>query len=384
MPKPFFEGGSADSLSRAALDTLPLNIAILDTDGEILATNTAWREFATSNDATMQPDMVGVNYLDVCDDSDDSAAREAAEGIRAVMRGDRPVFELEYPCHSPNRRRWFLLRAARFDHDDVPYVSVAHVDVTERKRAQLEAERAADQLADERETLSLLNQIVRHDVRNDANVIAGWANLLAESSAFGERDELRRIEETAAQMAELTRTAANLSKTVIEGTADDLRPTNLTETLDLQIDKIRSSHGNRSKSVEIDDAGIPETDVWVSADEMLTAVFSNVLNNAVFHGRTEPVRIAVTVERDETAGEVAVRIADSGPGIPDEAKERVFGRGEKGLESAGTGLGLYLVDRLVERYDGDVWISDNTPDGTVVNLTFRRADAPTSDGTPTA
>jgi len=71
---------------------------------------------------------------------------------------------------------------------------------------------------------------------------------------------------------------------------------------------------------------------------------------------------------------VTIRIADNGPGIPDERKERVFGRGEQGLESAGTGVGLYLVDTLVERYGGSVRIEDNTPCGAVVVLTLPTAD----------
>jgi signal transduction histidine kinase len=60
---------------------------------------------------------------------------------------------------------------------------------------------------------------------------------------------------------------------------------------------------------------------------------------------------------------VRVEIADNGPGIPDSRKETIFGKGESGLESAGTGIGLYLVDSLVEAPGGDVWVEDNDPAG---------------------
>jgi signal transduction histidine kinase len=66
-----------------------------------------------------------------------------------------------------------------------------------------------------------------------------------------------------------------------------------------------------------------------------------------------------------TEGRVVVRVADNGPGVPDDRKEAVFGRGEKGLRSTGTGLGLYLVDTLVDSYGGRVRVEDNDPEGAV-------------------
>jgi signal transduction histidine kinase len=51
----------------------------------------------------------------------------------------------------------------------------------------------------------------------------------------------------------------------------------------------------------------------------------------------------------------------------------VFERGEKGLDSDGTGLGLYLVDELVSRYGGEVRTSENEPRGTVFSIELNRA-----------
>lgn len=83
----------------------------------------------------------------------------------------------------------------------------------------------------------------------------------------------------------------------------------------------------------------------------------------------------IDVDVTATDATVVVRIADDGPGIPDSRKREVFGRGEKGLESPGSGLGLYLVDNLVETYGGRGWIEDNEPKGSVFCVELRRADA---------
>jgi signal transduction histidine kinase len=67
----------------------------------------------------------------------------------------------------------------------------------------------------------------------------------------------------------------------------------------------------------------------------------------------------------ESESAVVIRVADNGPGIPDDQKETVFGKGEKGLDSQGSGIGLYLVQTLVTTYGGSIWIEDNDPEGSV-------------------
>jgi len=131
---PNVEEGLADARPLGpAIDTLPIEIAILDDRGRIVATNRAWREFAERNGIRTRPDTLDVNYLAVTDAADDPDAARAAAGLRGVLRGERERFELEYPCHSPDEERWFLMRAAPFTHQGERYVTVAHAEVTERK-----------------------------------------------------------------------------------------------------------------------------------------------------------------------------------------------------------------------------------------------------------
>jgi len=77
---------------------------------------------------------------------------------------------------------------------------------------------------------------------------------------------------------------------------------------------------------------------------MLASVFRNLLNNAVQHNDTDAPEVTVTCE--ETDDRIRVRVADNGPGVPDAEKDEIFGKGEKGLDSAGSGIGLYLVSVL--------------------------------------
>ena len=131
------EQGRRSRELQGTLDSLSAHIAILDESGEIVTTNAAWRSFAEANDADPKTVLEGANYLRVCDrakDSEDAAA--FAEGIRAVLCGRQESFELEYPCHSPTERRWFVGRVTRFSAAGPPRAVVAHENTTGRRLAE--------------------------------------------------------------------------------------------------------------------------------------------------------------------------------------------------------------------------------------------------------
>jgi len=139
-------------------------------------------------------------------------------------------------------------------------------------------------------------------------------------------------------------------------------------SLDSVIENARSEFDDAIITVE---GPIPNSKV--PGNKLLEAVFRNLVENAVVHNdkETPQVQLSVTVA-DET---LTVAVADNGPGIPDDQKEETFGKGEKGLDSPGTGIGLYLVQRLVDQYGGDVWAEDNEPDGSVFVVELPIADA---------
>ncbi len=134
-----------DSLARQTLDTLPLNIAILDAEGTILFTNEAWDEFYGVGPSEYD-DFVGVNYFDSMDTENDEYAKEALAGLREVIDGERDLFTLEYPCHTPNQKQWFTMRAAPLPNHDEGSVVVAHIDITQRKLAEIETREKSQHL----------------------------------------------------------------------------------------------------------------------------------------------------------------------------------------------------------------------------------------------
>ncbi|WP_067561520.1 EAL domain-containing protein [Halofilum ochraceum] len=130
------------------INALPAHIALLDADGTIRDVNRQWRHFGMEN-ANPDPETgVGQNYLRICDGATGDCADEAAEartGLADVLNGERETFVLEYPCHAPDRARWFRMMANRLGGELVSGAVVMHVDITERKLAEQELNRLAYQ-----------------------------------------------------------------------------------------------------------------------------------------------------------------------------------------------------------------------------------------------
>lgn len=177
-----------NELAASALETLPITVAVIDDEGEILLTNRSWREFGPEDN---DDDHVGVDYIAMAATGDDEHAHRAITGIEAVLDGDRNSFSMEYPCHSPDEKRWFMMRASRFTDNGQRLVSVVHLDITERKLAEIAAEENAKQVRQEREALEHVLERVDGLVRDvtDAAVSAGTRTEI-------EREVCARLAET--------------------------------------------------------------------------------------------------------------------------------------------------------------------------------------------
>ena len=126
------EGGESTGrwqlLFRQLFESHPANVALLDPEGTILAVNAGWREYGRANGIPYGYDMVGRNYLAVCEAgaaADYPMAREAYVGLLEVLKAGRPKFTLVYPCHTPTRREWYRMWVEP-QTPTVPVVIVAH------------------------------------------------------------------------------------------------------------------------------------------------------------------------------------------------------------------------------------------------------------------
>ncbi|SIR58570.1 bacterio-opsin activator domain-containing protein [Natronorubrum thiooxidans] len=166
-------------LAEATLETLPLTVAVIDADGEILLTNQSWRAFGSDDHPT---DHLGVDYIATAAMDDDDHARRAIDGLEAVIDGEQETFSMEYPCHTPEQKQWFLMRANRFTVDGDVRVSVVHLEITDRKLAELAVEETTAELREEHQALEHVLERVDGLLRDVIDAAVGAAT----------RDEIER------------------------------------------------------------------------------------------------------------------------------------------------------------------------------------------------
>lgn len=116
------------------LDSLLDQIAVLDKDGQIIVVNKSWINFSIENNGDSDKTGIGNNYLTVC-------SEKVQDGIMQVLKGTKDHFNYEYPCHSDCELRWFLLRVTPIKINQNNGAVVSHVNITDRKLAEIQLER---------------------------------------------------------------------------------------------------------------------------------------------------------------------------------------------------------------------------------------------------
>jgi signal transduction histidine kinase len=220
--------------------------------------------------------------------------------------------------------------------------------------------------------LSVLNRVLRHDIRTNANLIHGNAELLAED-VDDPVERAQTIQEQSADLVKMGNQAREIERLLQEGDAAT-EPVDIASLVEATCDRVAQKHPEA-----VIDVSFPD-EMVVRAHPLVESALRNVVENAVEHNDKETARVAIEPVDASRPGTdlVGVRIADNGPGIPDGERE-VLERGyETPLEHA-SGLGLWLVNWIVAESDGRIRFEENDPEGSVIRLCFERAHAVPSD-----
>lgn len=333
-----------------------------------------FRALATSSDNIiyiMSPDWKEVRHIEYRDFIPDETSRSDLWIERSIHPDDRPsvlsavnkavrektVFELEHRTKRPDGTWiWVRSKAVPILDDDgkvVEWFGTAE-DISDRKRLEEEIKRSNAELQQFASTAS-------HDLQEPLRMVSSYLTLL-EKKNRGRLDErsleyLDHAVDGATRMQEMIRDLLSYSR--IGTSADKLGPVPMEEPLGMAMKNL--SMEIREKRAQVTHGALPT----INADlNQMVQLFQNLIGNGIkYHGPEPPM---VHVDAVQQGRNWLFSVRDNGIGIPKEQTGRLFQmfvRLHTREEYNGTGIGLALAKRIVERHGGHIWVESEVGHG---------------------
>jgi PAS domain S-box-containing protein len=212
--------------------------------------------------------------------------------------------------------------------------------------------------------LQVLEQWLRHNIRNEVTVIHGMAEQIERGAVDDVTTAARRIQEHAGKLVD----QANHERAVISLLSDPPDPvgTDLSDAVERGVASVRRD--NPGANIELTLA----EDVTATAIPEIGDAIGELVTNAVQHSDEDAPRVRVETTRDDD--HAVVRVADTGPGIPESQRAHLLVDRDISPLDHGKGLGLVFVYWVVRLSGGDVSFAENDPRGSVVTMTLPVAE----------
>jgi len=295
-----------------------------------------------------------------------------ALGLLAVLVGSGLVFFISHTFTRPLSS--LLAGVAALERGDFTYAMDARggdelAELTrafDRMRESL-ARTQQNLLESERlATIGRMASSISHDLRHSLAAIVANAEFLCEPQLSpGQREELyQEVRSAVSRMTELIDSLLEFSRT-----SASLRPTygSLRDTIDGAIEAVKSNPQFRDIPIAVRERG--KVEGWFD-HRKLERAFSNLLLNSCESVDTHLGQIDVAIA--EMQGAVEIRIIDNGRGVPSAIRATLFEPFVSQGKENGTGLGLTVVQKIVQDHGGEVVVERTSPEGTVFRITLPR------------
>jgi two-component system sensor kinase FixL len=357
---------ASELMKSAILASLNSSVAVLDGAGQVIAVNRVWARVAPDfNQRSNDQIGVGDNYLAVCREAarrGEPYAGDAMLGIELVLNASRTGFAFEFPAGTGAGERWYAMSVVPLNRPEGGAV-VSSTDITERKRAELEAQRSRQELAHftRVSTMGELTASLAHELNQPLTGILTNAQAARRLLEVAKPDlaELRAI---LVDIIEDDRRAAN----VIQRLRDLLRKGESEVCLLDLNDLVRDTRKLLSSDTVIRDVKI-ELDLdtratVVSGDRVqIEQVLLNLLINAMeaMSERIGGDRTVVVRTRNTEGHCVEASVEDGGPGLRSGTQQMVF-EPFYTTKASGMGMGLAIARSIIEAHGGTIWAENNS------------------------
>lgn len=368
---------SSEQFLQKSLDSLSSNIAVLDEVGNIIAVNKRWKEFGIQNGLKEKDFCVGINYIRICEKAngeDSDIALLVANEIKQMLKGTKSEFHIEYPCHSPKEKRWFIAHFTAFKHDDKPMVIVAHENITERKIAEqniIEAKEKAEEANNLKSTF-LLN--MSHELRTPLVGILGFAEVLSYELENEEHKKMvETIYESGRRLLETLSLILNLSKVEAGKEEVNISEFNVNSVCSEVANLFTAQAKKKNLTITLD---FKFSELIIKSDARLVRdVINNLVSNAIKFTNEGRITLSTFITNYKERSFIAVEVSDTGIGIPEDKLDIIFEEFRQVSEGMnrsfeGTGLGLALAKKIMLLLGGEITVQSKVGVGSKFTVYF--------------
>ncbi|MFC6718517.1 PAS domain-containing protein [Natrialbaceae archaeon GCM10025810] len=290
----------------------------------------------------------------------DPLVEEVEPYFHAALEGETNAFEVEF--HDRYLSAHTL--PVRDADDEIIAGMLVVQDVTERREYQRKLEQS-------NERLEQFAYAASHDLQEPLRMVTSYLQLL-------ERRYDEVFDEDGEEFLEFAIDGADRMRAMIDGLleysrvetqGDPFEPLEMNEVVDDVLEDLQLRIEESDAEITVEDLPRVEGD-----PDQIRQVMQNLLSNAITYSGDETPRVHVGAERRGRRWVLSVR--DEGIGIDPEDTERVFtvfDRLHSRDEYEGTGIGLALCQRIVERHGGDIWVDSDPGEGSTFSFTLPAA-----------
>ncbi len=238
-------------------------------------------------------------------------------------------------------------------------------DITERKEREERLEAEKERVEQLHQRLSVMNRILRHDIRSSVNIIKGNAQL-ADSSDRHLDQALETVIDEADRLQRIAESVRHIEAAIADSDSG-VTTIDVATMLRTKVHRFKNDYPEANFEMEIPDS------VTVLARDRFDLALEHLLSNTIDHHDRDSPTVEVTVTQSKTDGTVEIVIADDGPGIP-EAEMRPLEEGRETPLEHTSGLGLWLTQWITDVSGGSLSFEKNEPRGTTVRIELETPD----------
>ncbi|MDT0620909.1 PAS domain-containing sensor histidine kinase [Croceitalea vernalis] len=339
-----------------------LGLVEIDADSKILLVNNRYSEMIGIDIDR----LIGKNVLDIMG-LDELNMSKMKSQFKKRTKNESDSYEVEVTLADNTKRHWLISGAPRYDENGQILGSIGvHLDITKQKLLENQKQELVNELEASNKGLQEYAHIVSHDLKSplrSVSALATWLyddykDKLDESGRYN----LKMMQEKVEGMDNLITGILNYS--TVNNEALDNTEVDINEIIQ-SIEEIIFIPDNVKIKVT------NKLPIILADKTKIHQLFQNFLSNAVVNIEKEKGLVEIGCKETPTHWEFSVK--DNGVGIPKEYHEKIFQIFQSiGNNERSTGIGLSIVKKIIDRYEGRVWLESEIGKGTTFYFTLKK------------